>query len=430
VKLLPRSLFGRAALLIALTLLVFSAVVWQAVMWAIVVPSAEQTADVIAQRATEALNAHRLGKALPESALLATGEPSDALEHLGRTAFGVYMRRLRAELQRQLQTNDVVIAQARAPTLIWIRIQPSDNNWLVLTSRLASPAAPLAFTLVLLISTLLVLGVAAWSARRLTTPLARLARDAAGVVDGQTIGTVDESAPSEVRALAFALQSMSQRLYDLNEQREIMLAGISHDLRSPLARMRVALELLDERDAELAQSMALEIEEMDHMVGQFLHYVRAGYSETSVRALPDEVIEDALKGYTQEPRLQLRLEARDACELNVEGLRHIVLNLVQNALDHGQPPVTLSTRLQGRDLELLVHDTGSGISAEEWPQALRAFGRLQAVPNAGHSGLGLALVDRLVRAVRATISARQLPDGFEIRLVFARVRLQAPAAAS
>jgi two-component system osmolarity sensor histidine kinase EnvZ len=430
VKLLPRSLFGRAALLIALTLLVFSAVVWQAVMWAIVVPSAERTADVIAQRATEALDAQRLGQVLPESVQLAIGEPSDALQRFDRTAFGVYMRRLRAELQRQLHTHDVVIVQARAPTLIWIRTQPGDNHWLVLTSRLASPGAPLAFTLVLLTSALLVLGVAAWSARRLTAPLAQLARNAAVVAEGETIGSVDESAPTEVRALAFALQSMSQRLHDLNEQREMMLAGISHDLRSPLARMRVALELLDARDAELAQSMALEVEEMDHMVGQFLHYVRAGYNETPVRAVPDEVISAALKSCAQEPRLKLHLDARDACELNVEGLRHIVLNLVQNALDHGQPPVTLTTRLRSGDLELLVHDAGSGISPQDWPQALRAFGRLQAVPNAGHSGLGLALVDRLVRAARATMSARQLPLGFEIKVVFSRVQLPAPAAIS
>jgi two-component system osmolarity sensor histidine kinase EnvZ len=287
----------------------------------------------------------------------------------------------------------------------------------------------LAFTLVLLISALLVLGVAAWSARRLTTPLARLARDAVSVAEGQKIGAVDESAPSEVRALAFALQSMAQRLHDLNEQREMMLAGISHDLRSPLARMRVALELLDARDAVLAQSMALEIEEMDHMVGQFLRYVRAGYRAAPVRARPDEVIENTLRGYAQEPRLQLRLDAGDACELNVEGLSQIVRNLVQNALDHGQPPVTLTTRLRGGALEVRVHDTGAGVSAADWPQALHAFGRLRAIPNTGHSGLGLALVERLVRAARATISAHQQPDGFEIRVVFPRVQMPASAAA-
>jgi two-component system osmolarity sensor histidine kinase EnvZ len=263
-----------------------------------------------------------------------------------------------------------------------------------------------------------------------STGLEALARDAAGVAEGETIGAVDASAPSEVRSLAFALQSMSQRMNELNEQREIVLAGISHDLRSPLARMRVALELLDARDAELAQSMALEIEEMDRMVGQFLHYVRAGYRETPVRAVPDEVVGDVLKAYARDPRLQLQLDARSECELNVEGLRHIVLNLVQNALDHGEPPVTLTTRLRGSDLELLVHDTGAGISAEEWPRALRAFGRLQATPNAGHSGLGLALVERLVRAAGATMIARRLPKGFEIRIVFAGVRAPELAPAS
>jgi hypothetical protein len=134
---------------------------------------------------------------------------------------------------------------------------------------------------------------------------------------------------------------MSQRLAELDEQRELMLGGISHDLRTPLARLRVAVELLDKDDAALTREIAANIEEMDRMIGQFLHYARAGYRETPARASLDEIVRQTLAIYASDERLRLEPGAAEPRLFAIDSVRHMLLNLVQNALEYGRPPVTV-----------------------------------------------------------------------------------------
>jgi signal transduction histidine kinase len=208
---------------------------------------------------------------------------------------------------------------------------------------------------------------------------------------------------------------MATRLVEHEERREIMLAGLSHDLRSPLARLRVAVELLDARDAALAEQMTVEIEEVDRMVGQFLHYVRAGYRETPIEASADDVVRETLARYAGS--LRLDLAASEPRLIPVESLQHVLYNLVSNALEHGLPPVTVQTKLTTRELRITVADHGSGLTPEEWAAALQPFHRIRATPGDGHTGLGLALVQRLVHAYRGTLNGRRTPDGFLIEVV-------------
>lgn len=410
----PQSLFARTALLIAGTLIAFSLIVWQAVMWAVVVPTADLTADMLMVRASEALASHRAGNALPEGTKLTVGYPVDDIPRFRFLAYSVYLQRLRVALQTRLRASQVVIAHARAPAELWLKTPDTGDAWLVLSVRLARPQAPLAVAAVLIITALLVLGVSAWSARRLTKPLARLAADAVQIALTRPVVVDTGSGPSEVRSLAIAFQSMSHRLNELNEQRELLLAGISHDLRSPLARLRVAVELIDERDADLMRQMVVEIEEMDRMIGQFLHYVRSGYRETPVQAVLDDIVRGALAPLSGDARIQCHYAAPEPCYLSVELVRHITLNLVQNALEHGQGPVEVATSAAADSVQLVVRDAGAGVSALDWPEALRPFSRLRAKPGGGHAGLGLALVDRLVRAGRGVLSAAQVEGGFQV----------------
>ncbi|HEX4378335.1 MAG TPA: ATP-binding protein [Steroidobacteraceae bacterium] len=420
-RLVPRSLFGRTACLIAFTLLVYSIIVWQAVMWAVVVPTADLTADVLVQRAVIADSARRAGLPPPPEVAWSAQEPPDTLSRFRGFAYGVYLERLRSQLRSRLNAADVVISHARAPAQVAIRMSATDDGWLLLSVRLARPEAPAAFVAVMVATAVLVLAAAAWSARRLTRPLAQLARAADRIEEGELLPE-QTSGPGEVRALAAALRSMSNRLTALNEERELMLAGISHDLRSPLARMRVAVELLATADTALREQITAEIEEMDRMVGVFLHYVRAGYREIPVRASLDGAVAEALGPLAHDSRLQLRYGAPDVHLLNVAGVRHIVFNLVQNALEHGRPPVEVTTATATNEVELCVADAGPGIQDQEWDRALRPFDRLRATPGSGHAGLGLALVDRLVRAARGTLRATRTDRGFEIRVSFPAAR--------
>lgn len=113
------------------------------------------------------------------------------------------------------------------------------------------------------------------------------------------------------------------------------------------------------------------------------------------------------------------LHARESRVLPSDGLRQIALNLIQNALEHGRSPVRVRTQLRSDCFELAVTDAGEGLSADEWRQALEPFNRLRAQPNTGHAGLGLALVDRLVRNVGGSLEARRGAGQFTIIVTFA-----------
>jgi len=267
----------------------------------------------------------------------------------------------------------VLAARSVMPTTIWIRTPQIPGRWLVLTWQLGRPETPMAVVAVIMTGALLVLVGAALFAHRLTAPLADLVKATERVAEGARVSVNPASGPSEVRSLAIAFQMMSHRLAEIDEQRELMLAGLSHDLRSPLARVRVAIELLDPRDTMLAQQMAVEVEEIDRIVGQFLRYVRAGYRESPVEASADELVRETLAQYASGRQLHLELSVAEPRMLAVEGLRHILLNLVQNAFEYGQPPVVVRTRVEHGVLQVSVEDRGPGLSDQDWRDAIRPF---------------------------------------------------------
>ena len=412
--LMPRSLFGRTALLIAVTIAVFAVISWQAIIWTALVPSAEAAASLLTERAHAALAAQRSGGPLPEGARFESGGWVPMKPRYAGLALRTYMERVRSRVAANLDASEVRIQRYAAPSEIWVRTPELGGEWLVLTWRIAGPGAPVATLLVWGAAALLALGAAGLSARRLTAPLGELAAAAARLAEGKRVHIETSSGPSEVRSLAVAFQSMSQRLAELDEQRELMLGGISHDLRTPLARLRVAVELLDKDDAALTREIAANIEEMDRMIGQFLHYARAGYRETPARASLDETVRRTLAIYASDERLRLEPGAPDPRLFAVDSVRHMLLNLVQNALEYGRPPVTVRSSSSAAEIRIEVRDRGAGLSQEQWAQAIRPFHRLQNPPGGGHAGLGLAMVERLVRVCGGTLEARRLEDGFAV----------------
>jgi two-component system osmolarity sensor histidine kinase EnvZ len=415
----PRTLFARTALLIASTLAAFSLVAWAAIIWTTVIPGARTTADLLAQRANSAIAAYGSGAALPDGVILSEDSPAMARARGSGFLFSFYLINLRARLKQDLPGAQVFVGPSVMPSTIWIRAPQIPRRWLVMTWRLARPETPMAMVAVILTGGLLALLGASLFARRLTAPLANLVAATQRLPEGERVSVDPDSGPSEVRSLAAAFQAMSRRLAEIDEQRELMLAGLSHDLRSPLARVRVALELLDARDALLAQQMAADVEEIDRIVGQFLHYVRAGYGESPVEANADEVVRQTLAQFSSDKQLRMELSAAEPRMLAVQGLRHILLNLVQNALEYGRPLVVVRTRAEQDVLKVSVEDRGAGLSDLEWMDAIRPFQRLRATPGSGHTGLGLAMVDRLVRASRGTLSARRIDGGFVVQVTLA-----------
>jgi len=217
--------------------------------------------------------------------------------------------------------------------------------------------------------------------RRLNRPLAQVVRAAGELARGAAPRPLPEDGPSETVALARSFNQLVASLAQAERERALMLAGVSHDLRTPLAKLRLGVEILADRsEPELTASMNRSVAEMDAIVGQFLDFARSDEAEAAVDGDVDVLARSVAAASADHGRaVELALGHPPRVRLREQALRRCVTNLVENAFRHGRPPVSLRT---GADAEALK----------------QPFRRAQpARSGAPGAGLGLAIVERLVR---------------------------------
>jgi len=241
--------------------------------------------------------------------------------------------------------------------------------------------------------------VGAWLiASSLARPLRALTEAAGRVGRGETPAPLPEAGPRELGMLSSAFNRMSSDLAALERERATVLAGISHDLRTPLARMRLELEMAKLEPAA-AQAMAADIDEMDAVIGQFLDYARGEREERRADDL-DALLADIEARYARLGR-KVTLDAHAAISLPLAhmAVRRAVSNLVDNALRYAGEPVEIVSGASEREAFVEVRDRGPGIPVSEVERVKQPFTRLDASRGSvGGSGLGLAIVDRIARA--------------------------------
>ena len=256
-------------------------------------------------------------------------------------------------------------------------------------------------------------------ASRIARPLARLAEAARRIGRGDVPAPLAEDGARELRTVQAAFNRMTGDLDSMERERAMVLAGISHDLRTPLSRLRLAVEMSG-ADAATAQGMNADIEEMDQVIGQFLDFAR-GDAEVrepvALDALADEVAAHFAK-------LGKPVRRAGASGITLSGARmalhRALMNLVDNALRHGGGEIELASSRRDGHAVLEVLDRGPGIPEGEAERLKRPFTRLdEARSGQGGSGLGLAIVERVARAHggRFELAARD-GGGLAARLVF------------
>jgi len=233
---------------------------------------------------------------------------------------------------------------------------------------------------------------------RLNRPLRALARAAGAIGKGKTPDPVPESGPEEIRTLSHAFNQMSKDLARLDADRALILAGVSHDLRTPLARLRLGLEMSG-ADRELTEGMTSDIEEMDRIVNQFLDFARTDGGEAPQHADLAAIAAEVAEHYRRHGKaVATDLAAVPELPLQSMAMRRVVLNLVDNALRYGEKEVGISVRAERGEVVLAVSDRGPGIPASEVERLKQPFTRLEvARSDKGGAGLGLAIVERVVR---------------------------------
>jgi two-component system, OmpR family, osmolarity sensor histidine kinase EnvZ len=234
---------------------------------------------------------------------------------------------------------------------------------------------------------------------RFTRPLKALSHAAKEIARGRTPAPLPEHGPEEFATVAQAFNQMNTSLARMDSDRALILAGISHDLRTPLTRLRMGIEMSGTDDAS-RDAMVADVEEIDGTIGQFLDFAKAddgeAFSVTDLSAMLSDIVNHYGRlGYA----LIADIQAGISLNLRPKALRRAVCNLVDNAVRYApDTPICLNLRQNGRRIEIEVADRGPGIPVEEQERVKLPFTRLnEARSNTAGAGLGLAIVERIMR---------------------------------
>ena len=313
----------------------------------------------------------------------------------------------------------------RGPGGLWIGFMAgSERWWLVLPPpRFKAPGLPhdLWYWLAGTLATLML--IAGLFVRGIVRPLANLGAAVDAIGDGST-RKVEPEGPSEVRRLAVQHNTMVDRLAAADAERREMLAGLTHDLRAPLARLRVRLALL-ESDTE-RDGLTRDTDDMERIVGQCLAFLR---SEEGSQPEQPLLIADAVSDEVARQRelgRPVEISVSDAAATAQVAIAHgnlqrLLDNLIDNALQYGAPPVEIALVVERPGfVSLKAGDHGNGIPAEQRERACEPFAQLlPALATRGSCGLGLAIVRRIVKSSGGEVVLGEASGGgLEVELRF------------
>lgn len=317
---------------------------------------------------------------------------------------GLYLRALEARLTKRIgQTVEILGAEHAGERWLWAALPSGGQTlWLGFAHSRVGPHPLAALLLTSTVGLLLAAIAAWWLGDYILAPIRRFDAAAAILGRGETPILLPEEGPRELAGLAHRFNLLSLQIRDLLETRTTLLAGLSHDLRTPLARMRLALEMLRRRPGpDWIERLEKDIEEMDRLVANVLTLARGlgrdAPSKVELSALLGEIADAArIAGadvHLDCPRIELQLP--------VASVRRVLGNLLDNARRYaGTHPIALRAECLNAVCRIGVLDSGPGIPANELNAVFRPFHRVvhSRSPTTGGTGLGLAIVKQLAQA--------------------------------
>ncbi len=429
---IPNTTFGRIAVMLAALLLINQLTIYLWVTFFIIKPQNDQIMLLIAPEVL------LINQQLENSQFQSISSIFDIkFSHSGiRLIDGTITES--AALNSAISNKELtgsLIAHIGMPTEVRIERSDAEYAWIKMPSGKAFwlryplakidqsfPGPQLIFAFVILILSLL---GGWWVARSISRPLKRLEFAAREVGRGDRPGNLKIVGTRELRAVTHSFNQMAHDVQQFEEDRTILLAGISHDLRTPLTRIRLAIEFLSSKDEELRDDIIRDTEDMDEIINQFIGYVRDGRDESAEMEDLNELIRVVTNPIDVLPMV-IKLELSELPDYSFKPLamKRLLTNLVENARRYGDNHITVISEFDTENIRIRVQDLGPGIKEEDIKELFQPFKRGDAARSGkGGTGLGLAIVEKIAHLHEGSIKlSNRKEKGLEACLTLPIIR--------
>jgi two-component system osmolarity sensor histidine kinase EnvZ len=348
-------------------------------------------------------------------------EPTDKIEPPPNSA---HMPEIAAIVRDKLGTDTRFSRRVNDTAGFWISFDiDGDKYWLMLErERLAGLTRVQWIGWASVVGVLSLLGAALISSL-INLPLARLTAAARAIAQGQRPDALPEKGSREIIEANRSFNQMVEDLALVEKDRAVILAGISHDLRTPLARMQLEVEMAS-LGQDAREGMQSDIAQMDAIIGQFLDYAKPTETATFIAVDLSALLHESTREAERMPDVEVNFMIEPGVNVfgNATDLKRVFNNVIENARRYGKTPGTELTQIDitcrvkstghGRRAVVEIADHGVGVPADQIGQLLKPFTRLDSARGqANGAGLGLAIVERVVSRHNAELDVRNGDGG-------------------
>ncbi len=428
-RILPQSAFGKTVFLIGFLLLINQLVSYFLVAVYVIQPSLQQTNHLIAKQIKVIFidvgaQDRQFSEELTKRFQQATGIEVYSLAAAGRYGLdkSIYYQYFSDEMSRELGGPAEVRIEQDESFSFWVRPPQAPDFWIKipLNGLNETDFSPLQIY-ILLIGFLSVAG-GWWFARHLNRPLQSLQQAALRVGRGDIPEPLPEVGSTEIISVTRAFNHMANGIRQLEKDRALLMAGVSHDLRTPLTRIRLASEMVSEQDNWIRDGIVNDIEDMNAIIDQFIDYIRHHKEE----ALHEEDLNQLVSEQVGAERLQQRqIETELAVHLPLVPMRRIAMkrvltNLIENAIKYSDGPIEIHTGFEkgSKRLYVQVRDHGPGIPEHQMAKMFEPFTQGDTARGSAGSGLGLAIIKKIVDMHRGEITLHNHAFGGLVATVY------------
>ena len=325
-------------------------------------------------------------------------------------------RTLRRELKSRFKLDNFWFDTTNYKELIDIRIKYESGyfKFLVPRDRITSSSARI-FALWITVPALIMVLISLIFLKNQTRPITNLARAAEKFGKGEEIEEFKPSGASEIRQAGYEFDKMRKRINRHLNQRSEMLSGISHDLRTPLTRMKLQIAFI--KDKELAEKLAEDINEMEKMLNEYLQFTKSSFQEKDGMFNLSELLDDISKKYSQE-NITIRLMPRIYFNGRKNLIRRCISNLLDNATKYGEK-VNIELSKNNNNLFIKIEDDGPGIPENEYSNVFKPFYKINKgrADSKSSVGLGLSIASDIIRSHGGNIYLEKSKmNGLEVRI--------------